>query len=198
MSEPLRVLDPRQLPTTFRLMAERIPGLAWSTDIELRITAAFGAGLAVLNLQPSQFLGRNVCECFPGDDETRSGVANHQRALQGEVVDYEVTVADRIFRAHIEPLRDDAGNILGCMGFAEDVTEQRRAEDELRRSEARLRSGIDNAPAQVATVDRQGAILFINRPAPGLTLEQVLGSSVYERNTGERTVRYSRWNCAPT
>ncbi len=61
-----------------------------------------------------------------------------------------------------------------------DITEIRQAEDELRRSEATWRSVIENVPAQVGTVDRVGTILFLNRPAPGLTLEKVLGTSVFE------------------
>ncbi len=169
-----------QAPALFSLMADRIPGFVWSTDTDLRITAASGAGLAALNVQPSQFLGKTIFEYFQSNDDNLPGVVPHRRVLRGEVVDYEDTFLNRTFRAHIEPLRDGDNNIIGCIGFAQDITAQRRAEDELRRGEARLQSVIDNAPAQVATVDRQGKILFINRPAPGLTLEQVVGSSVYD------------------
>ena len=180
MTESSPFADQVQVPVLFRLMADRIPGFVWSTDIDLRITAAFGAGLAALNIPPHQYLGKTLFEFFESTDENRPGVAVHRRALRGEVVDYEGTFLNRVFRAHIEPLRDDANRILGCIGFAQDITEQRRAEDELRRSEAKWRAVIDNAPAQVSTVDRQGTILFINRPAPGLTLAQVIGSSVYD------------------
>ena len=61
-----------------------------------------------------------------------------------------------------------------------DITEMKQAEDELCRSETRWRSVIENIPAQVGTVDRGGTILFLNRPAPGLTLEKVIGTSVFE------------------
>ena len=65
-------------------------------------------------------------------------------------------------------------------GIGQDITEKKQAQDELRRSEARWRSVVDNAPVQVTTVDEAGTILLINRPAPGLTLEHVIGRSVYE------------------
>ena len=65
-------------------------------------------------------------------------------------------------------------------GIGQDITEKKQVEDELRRSEAKWRSVIENAPVQVTTVDDAGTILFINRPVPGLTLKNVIGRSVYE------------------
>ena len=65
-------------------------------------------------------------------------------------------------------------------GIGHEITEMKQAADELRRIEAKWRSVIENVPAQVGTVDRAGTILFLNRPAPGLTLERVLGTSVFE------------------
>jgi PAS domain S-box-containing protein len=168
-----------QVPALFKLMIERIPGFVWATDRELRLTAGFGAGLAALNVEPNQFVGKTIFEYFQSNDENLPGVAVHRRALRGEVVDYEDVFLGRVFRAHIEPLLDEANNVIGCLGFAQDITEQKQAEDGLRRSEARLRSVVDNAPVQVTTVDRAGTILFINRPVPGLTLEDVVGKSVY-------------------
>lgn len=65
-------------------------------------------------------------------------------------------------------------------GIGQDITAQKQVEDELRHSEARWRSVVDNAPVQVTTVDEAGTILFINRPVAGLTLDDVIGRSVYE------------------
>jgi PAS domain S-box-containing protein len=65
-------------------------------------------------------------------------------------------------------------------GIGEDITEQRRAEDKLRASEARWRSVIESFPVQVGTVDRAGTILSLHGPEPGLTLENAIGRTVYE------------------
>ena len=64
----------------------------------MRITAAFGAGLAALNVQPSQFVGKTIFEYFQRIDENLPGVAVHRRALRGEVVDYEDLFLGRAFR----------------------------------------------------------------------------------------------------
>jgi PAS domain S-box-containing protein len=61
------------------------------------------------------------------------------------------------------------------------IIEQLRAEKTLHETEAKWRSLAETAPATIATLDRQGTILFINRPllAEGLP-KLVIGSSIYK------------------
>lgn len=51
---------------------------------------------------------------------------------------------------------------------------------ESRRNEAQWQAVIETLPAQVGMVDRNGTILLLNRPAPGLVLEQVIGTNVLD------------------
>ena len=53
-------------------------------------------------------------------------------------------------------------------------------ERELRRSEAKWRSVISNAPIFFALVDRAGTITYLNHAQPGLTVDQSLGKSVFD------------------
>jgi hypothetical protein len=53
--------EPRsEAPALFRLMADRIPGVVWAIDTDLRFTASFGAALRELNLLPNQVVGRTL------------------------------------------------------------------------------------------------------------------------------------------
>ncbi len=61
-----------------------------------------------------------------------------------------------------------------------DITERKRAEKALQESEARWRTLIESAPQLVYTIDGEGRILHVNRPAPGLTREKTIGSFVYD------------------
>ena len=104
-----------QAPALFSLMADRIPGFVWSTDTDLRITAASGAGLAALNVQPSQFLGKTIFEYFQSNDDNLPGAVPHRRALRGEVVGRLAEGHPR--RQHFAPLAalasDPAGSATG-------------------------------------------------------------------------------------
>ncbi len=67
--------------------------------------------------------------------------------------------------------------------------------EELRESEARWRSILENAPDIIFTVDREGKILFINHPPAGLSAEDALGTNALDyvppehRETVMRTIR---------
>lgn len=58
----------------------------------------------------------------------------------------------------------DGARATGIHGVLVDITRRREAEEALRESEERWRSLVENAPDYVMTVDRNGRILFVNRP----------------------------------
>ena len=60
------------------------------------------------------------------------------------------------------------------------VAELERVEEQLRESEARMLSMAEASPDHVMLLDRAGAILYINRTVPDLTIEQVLGRPVHD------------------
>ena len=61
------------------------------------------------------------------------------------------------------------------------VTDRKRTEDALGHVEARFLSLVENAPNLIITIDRDGMILFINRPVAGDEREpwELIGQSVY-------------------
>ncbi len=62
----------------------------------------------------------------------------------------------------------------------QDVTTHQQTQLALQESEARWRSLIESTPDTVVLLDRHLRILYTNRPAPGLTLEDLRGSSILE------------------
>ncbi|MBM3121093.1 MAG: PAS domain S-box protein, partial [Chloroflexi bacterium] len=63
---------------------------------------------------------------------------------------------------HARPLRDAAGEIIAYEGSLLDVTERRRLEIELRASEERFRSLVQNATDVIAVVSERGEIEYIS------------------------------------
>ena len=77
--------------------------------------------------------------------------------------------------------------------------ERKQMEIELRKSEEKFRSVVENAPNIILIVDRDGTIRFINRTVSGFTIEDTIGLRVYDyvepeyhdmiRETIERVLR---------
>ena len=73
---------------------------------------------------------------------------------------------------NIVPLRNGDGELIGAMNCFQDITDRKRAEEALRRSERLLRLVLDALPVGVAVVDRSGDIILSN-PAVAAHLERV-------------------------
>jgi len=86
-------------------------------------------------------------------------------------------------RESARTVRDKNGEILYYEGTVADLTERRKAEEELRIREQKLRALL-NAPTESAILaDTEGAILDINRIAAqrlGKSMEELIGMGIYE------------------
>jgi PAS domain S-box-containing protein len=91
-------------------------------------------------------------------------------------------VAWCVFRA--VPVRDAAGATTGAVVTFHDITDRKRIEDALRKSEAELKAIVTSAPSIIFTADREGRLTFVNRTERGLAVEvdpaSVIGQSVFE------------------
>ena len=68
----------------------------------------------------------------------------------------------------ISPLRDGAGRLIGGSTIARDITEKKRGEQLVRRSEARFHQLFEVAADGILLIDRQGTILEVNPAASAL------------------------------
>lgn len=63
--------------------------------------------------------------------------------------------------------------------IARDITEQKEAEEKIKKSEEKYRSVVENAVDMIITFDRSSLITFANHLRPGTRVEDVLGKSIY-------------------
>ncbi|HEX7153379.1 MAG TPA: PAS domain S-box protein [Thermoanaerobaculia bacterium] len=149
-----------------RLIVSHLPVILWSSDAELRITSMIGAG-AEANLTAID-LDLSVEDLFGA---VTSG-ADPAGALQGHPLTFETTRDDRDLRVHIEPLRDDRGDIVGTVGIAFDVTERNAAEraqrdllDIVHRAAAEWSETFDSISSPIIILHHDRTIARLNRAA---------------------------------
>ncbi len=110
----------------FRIVFEQLPAFLWTTDCQLRFTSSRGRGLPSERLAPDQIVGKAVREFFGTDNSKAPLLAMHEHALKGEPQSGPFSSDGRWFHAHVEPLKNAVGEIIGTIGLAIDVTDERK------------------------------------------------------------------------
>ncbi|HLY11265.1 MAG TPA: PAS domain S-box protein, partial [Planctomycetota bacterium] len=99
------------------------------------------------------------------------------------ILDSSGAVAGLLSVLDVRPASDEERKLSILKIFAARAgaeLERQQGEEALRQSEERWRSLVQNAPDYIMTVDRDCRILSINRTTPGLTMDQVLGQSIFD------------------
>jgi PAS domain S-box-containing protein len=165
----------RKSEERYRLVAENVTDLIWTTDMEMRYTYISPSvtrlrGLSVeealsesldQTLTPDSLqLGMRVLaeeleiERRPDKDPARCRTLElEHRCKDGSTIWAEITMTF---------LRDPEGNPVGILGVTRDITKRRLAEQALKESEKRYRALVDNSLTGICIVwgDR---CLFVNR-----------------------------------
>ncbi|MGQ0630506.1 MAG: PAS domain S-box protein [Sporichthyaceae bacterium] len=150
------------------LMRSFPQGAVFTWDYDLRYLSAGGYGLADVGLSREMLEGRTIFEAFA--PETALAIEPMYRAaLCGESTTIDVPYEGHVFSQHLSPVHDRDGNIVAGMGFTQDVTHVRAAENALRESEERSRLSFENAPIGQALVELDGRWRHVNAAVSRLT-----------------------------
>jgi PAS domain S-box-containing protein len=150
----------RESERRLRLFVDAMPTVLWTTDRDLRITSIEGAALAAMGGLAQSAVGRDLSEFTQGRDIPLSA-----KAIAGEAVSANAEWGGFAFDVHIEPVRDDGGEIIGTIGIALDVTERRRLEQDAAQYFDLLRTIVDAAPLAIIVVDENDLVSLWNGAA---------------------------------
>jgi len=87
----------------------------------------------------------------------------------------------RNYRVISSPLKDKKGKIIAAIEMVEDITEQKKAQEALQRSELKYRELVQNANSIILRMDSQGNVTFFNEFAQqffGYTEDEIVGKNV--------------------
>jgi PAS domain S-box-containing protein len=141
---------------------------------------------AVYGYCAAEVLGKSIAILSPA--EARREVDQLlDRLGRGEKIDHYETTRIRkdgqkiIVAVTLSPVRSASGKIVGASAISRDITERRRVEQELRRSEARFASLVQDAPYGIYRVNLDGQFLQVN-PALVRMLGYQSEAELLERN----------------
>ena len=168
-------------------------------DIFVRVDAQ--GRVAMLSPSAARLLGYDSIEALLGKPVAEVYADPNQRAelsaalsRKGEVQDFELSArhkdgGERLVSVSIRMLYDAAGNPDGYEGIARDITDRKRAEQALKRSEEKYRHMIESLDEGYFELDAQGRLSFFNNAfcrmvgfaneaCPGLDFKALLPAEV--------------------
>jgi PAS domain S-box-containing protein len=151
------------------------------------IKMANTAGERILGYLPGELIGKSVLVLSPEGEGREKGfevmtqlseagsVSNVEMVWvkrDGSLVDIELTAA---------LLKDSQGNREGAVSVVRDISERKRFDELLKKSEEKYHSLIENASDAIIAVDKEGVIIEFNKKAKemfGYAREEALGSHI--------------------
>ncbi|WP_436343871.1 PAS domain-containing protein [Natronorubrum sp. FCH18a] len=133
----------RQSERRYRTLAERFPnGIVTMFDDDLRYTLAAGTAFEDLPADPDDLEGKRVRDVWDGEF-AESAEAICRAALEGAERTAELEYAGRTWHIHVVPVADETGSVFAGIAMAQDVTERRARERDLRETKARLEAATE-------------------------------------------------------
>lgn len=128
-----------------RMLIDNLPGFVFVKDRECRIIIANMAHARILGASnPDDVAGRTDSDFFPVElarkyqADERAVMESGQAYDQEEMAIDPVTGEQRWLHSTKKALRDSAGTIIGLIGTRRDITEQKKTQEALRRSNDEL------------------------------------------------------------
>ena len=174
--------------TRLRLFTEQIPARACVTDGELRVVWDAGAAFPG---SPSA-VGKTVPELFEQSPDRERVLDGCRRALAGQSSKLEIDDGTSAAQLELDPFRDPAGNVIGVVGIAFDITDRVRSEEQVRAGQRLLQRVLETLPVGVAVLNRAGDVVLHNPASTGIWggtivpgLERWARSKGFRHGTGQ-------------
>jgi PAS domain S-box-containing protein len=134
----------RESEARLRAIIDSAPIVLFAIDREGAITFSAGVGPDPLGKKPGEAVGWPASDLFRDHPGVVEGIRGALSGINGQA---ELIQAERSFSFSLAPFRDTAGNTVGAIVVAVDVTERRRIEETLRQTVETLKQVDQNRQA---------------------------------------------------
>ena len=168
VTERKRTLDElRKYQQEQKVIFDSVPAMIWFKNTDNRILRLNKMAAEVLAISATEVEGKSTYDHYPAEsakyhaddlEVIRSGNPKFgiEEILHLENGEHRWVKTDKI------PYRDADGNITGVIVFAVDITERKRFEESLRRSEAEYRSLVQGATFGIYRSNAAGKFIAVN------------------------------------
>jgi len=165
----------RESESRFRALVEATSDWIWEVDDRGRYTYASPKVKDLLGYEPGEVIGKTPFDLMPPEEADRvrsvfGSIAAAAKPFAGlENLNIHKNGRRILLETNGAPILEADGRLRGYRGIDRDITERKRAEDELRQSEERYRRLFELESDAIVLVDNQtGRILEANAAAVAL------------------------------
>lgn len=175
----------RESEQRYRLHFQNVSDLVYSLDPDFNVTSISPSIEALTGYPPEEIIGRKFDYLnFLVPEDMGRATSDARRVLAGERIaptEYEFVARDgtRTLAEIVSAPQIKDGRVVALVAVGRNITERKKAEARILRSEARYRSLVENLPDNIAELDLDGTILYTNRAFPGLAAENAVGKSLF-------------------
>jgi len=179
-------LDAAESEERYRLLFMNNPHPMWVYDLEsLAFLAVNDAAVEQYGYSEAEFLGMTIKDIRPPQEVARllDNIKHNKDVLQKSGIWQHTRKDGTLIDVEIMSHALDFGGIPARLVAAMDVTERKRAEENLRESEERYRDLYENAPNAYFSIDAEGRIVKHNRRAEellGYPAGSLIGRRIFE------------------
>lgn len=137
---------------------------------ELKMVWANKAAAESVDLNQEQLVGRHCYEIWAQRSNPCVDCPVLEAIKSGSSQKTERSTPDgRSWIIRASPVKNTKGDVIGAVEITLEITERKKAEQKLRKSEEKYRNYIDNAPDGIFIIDRLGNYIEVNKAASKIT-----------------------------
>ena len=161
----------------YKTLLENIPQKIFSKDKDSVYVSCNENYARDLKIKPEEIAGKTDDDFFPKEMAEKYRADDRKTMEHGETeeLDERYIEDDKEFTVHTikTPIRDENGDITGILGVFWDITEQKRAEEALKKSQQKYKALVNSVPCMIYRANPDWSVSLV-----GTWIERITGYSI--------------------